>query len=328
MSQIITPTIPQALIDFIHQYDIFLIAGHKEPDGDCIGSSCALSLFLKRLGKTAILLSAGPFKRLEITMYEPLFSAQVPDFVHKQKEKAAVIIVDCSNRARTGDIESEIASFPAIVIDHHASNTEANPASLVYTEAPSTTFIVQSIIECMQGSVTKEEAEMLFLGLCTDTGYFRHLDERSSEVFTHAARLVAAGVSPKQIFAKINGGKSFKSRTLISRVLSRMQRYYDGKLVISYETRADTEEFGLESRDSDTLYQLIQSIAGVQAICIVRQDTETHCSVGFRSFDVIDVSIVAASFGGGGHKQAAGLYIEGTAEMLIPQFVKAFEAQL
>ena len=58
-------------------------------------------------------------------------------------------------------------------------------------------------------------------------------------------------------------------------------------------------------------YQLIQSIAGVKAICIVRQDTETHCSVGFRSLDTVDVSSIASSFGGGGHKQAAGLYIEG-----------------
>ena len=328
MSKIVTPLISQECIDFIHHYEIFLIAGHKEPDGDCIGSSLALSFFLQRLGKKTVLLSAGPFKRLEVKMYEPLFSAKVPDFVYSQKEQAAVIIVDCSNTARTGDLENEIAPFPTIVIDHHATNSSCNAASLVYTEAPSTTFLVQSIIEYMYGCVTKEEAEMLFFGLSTDTGYFRHLDERSAEVFNYAARLVAAGVSPKQIFAKINGGKSFGSRTLISRVLSRMQQYYNGKLVVSYETLADTEEFGLESIYSDTLYQLIQSIAGVKAICIVRQDTKTHCSAGFRSLDTIDVSVIAASFGGGGHKQAAGLYIEGTVENLIPQFIKAFETQI
>ena len=96
MSDIVTPAIPQKLIDFLHSYRLFLIAGHKEPDGDCIGSSIALSLFLQRLGKETILLSAGPFKRPEIRQYESLFSSQVPLSLRKQPEETGVIIVDCS----------------------------------------------------------------------------------------------------------------------------------------------------------------------------------------------------------------------------------------
>ena len=127
---------------------------------------------------------------------------------------------------------------------------------------------------------------------------------------------------------KINGGKKFESRLLISRILNRMKTYYDGRLVVSYETYDDLLEFGLESRDSDILYQLIQSIEGVEAICIVRQDSPSHCSVGFRSLDKIDVSKIAASFGGGGHKQASSLYIEGKFDDLIPRFVEAFGTQM
>ncbi|MEL3905935.1 MAG: bifunctional oligoribonuclease/PAP phosphatase NrnA [Treponema sp.] len=328
MNDIVTPAIPQKLIDFLHSYRTFLIAGHKEPDGDCIGSSLALSLFLRRMGKDTVLLSAGPFKRAEIQMYEPLFSAQVPPCMQKHPEGTAVIIVDCSGIERTGSLAEQLAGFPALCIDHHATNTMWNDASLVYTDAPSTTFLVQSIIEQISGTITRDEAELLFFGLCTDTGFFRHLDERSGAVFAAASRLVYAGVNPKHIFAAINGGKSLGSRILISRILQRMQPYYQGRLIISFETFEDTQEFGIESRDSDILYQLIQGIAEVKAICIVRQDTETHCSVGFRSLDTVDVSTIAASFGGGGHKQAAGLYIEGKIEELIPRFIKAFEPQL
>ena len=327
MTDIITPVIPQDLIDFLHSYRIFLIAGHKEPDGDCIGSSIALSLFLQRLGKKTVLLSAGPFQRPEIRMYEPLFSSQVPASLKEQPEGVGVVIVDCSNVARTGDLAEQLTGFPSICIDHHATNTAKTAGSLVYADAPSATFIIQSIIEKISGSVTRDEAEMLFFGLCTDTGFFRHLDERSGVVFAHTARLVQAGANPKYTFAAINGGKSFGSRTLIARVLSRMKPYYDGRLIVSFETYQDRQEIGVENRDSDMIYQLIQSIAGVKAICIVRQDTETHCSVGFRSLDTIDVSLIASSFGGGGHKQAAGLYIEGTIEQLIPPFVQAFAPQ-
>lgn len=328
MTPIASPAVPPELIDFFHTYSCFLIAGHKEPDGDCIGSSIALSLFLQRLGKKTVLLSAGPFQRPEIRMYEPLFLAHVPAEMKEKPEGVGLIIVDCSGIDRTGDLAEQLAGFPVIYIDHHATNTVKVPGSLIYAEAPSATFIIQTIIETMSGSVTKDEAELLFFGLCTDTGYFRHLDERSAEVFMHAARLVQVGVNPKYVFAQINGGKSFGSRILLSRVLSRMQPYYNGKLIVSYETLADRQEFGVENRDSDMAYQLIQGIAGVKAICIVRQDTETHCSVGFRSLDTVDVSRIATSFGGGGHKQAAGLYIEGIAEKLLPQFIKAFAPQL
>jgi len=328
MAAIITPAVPQELIVFLNSYDRFLIAGHKEPDGDCIGSSIALALFLKRLEKETVLLSAGPFQRPEIRTYEPLFSSQIPDSLKEHPEGTGVIIVDRSGIERTGDLAEQLAGFPSICIDHHATNVTKNPGSLIYADAPSTTFIIQSIIEKISGAVTKDEAEMLFFGLCTDTGFFRHLDERSGEVFAHTARLVAAGANPKSAFAAINGGKSLGSRTLIARVLTRMKPYYDGKLIVSFETYQDTQEIGIENRDSDMVYQLIQSIAGVKAICIVRQDTETHCSVGFRSLDTVDVSIIASSFGGGGHKQASGLYIEGTIEQLIPKFVAAFAPQL
>ena len=328
MAAIITPAIPQDLIDFLHKYRVFLIAGHKEPDGDCIGSSIAMSLFLRRLGKETVLLSAGPFQRPEIQAHEALFSAHVPDALKERPDEVGAIIVDCSGIDRTGDLAEQLADFPSICIDHHATNATKSVGSLVYADAPSTTFIIQSIIEHLCGSVTKEEAEMLFFGLCTDTGFFRHLDDRSGEVFAYTARLVQAGANPKYTFAAMNGGKSFGSRTLISRVLARMKPYYGGKLIVSYETYQDRQEIGVENRDSDMVYQLIQGIAGVQAICIVRQDTETHCSVGFRSLDTVDVSSIAASFGGGGHKQAAGLYIEGRVDELIPQFVQAFAPQL
>ena len=91
MNNIITPAVPQKLIDFLHFYPMFLIVGHKEPDGDCIGSSIAMSLFLQRLGKKTQMLSAGPFQRSEIRMYEPLFSAHVPESLIKNPEKTAVV---------------------------------------------------------------------------------------------------------------------------------------------------------------------------------------------------------------------------------------------
>lgn len=322
------PLIPQKLLEFLSAYENFIIAGHKEPDGDCIGSCLAMSFFLKRKNKNCILMSAGPFKRTEIKEYENLFTNKLEISDKINPKTTGLIILDCSGFDRVGEIAELIKDFNYIIIDHHATNTEKSDSSLIMTDAPSTTYLIQSIIEEMEGKLTKEEADALFFGLCTDTGFFRHLDDRSAEVFAHASRLIEAGANPKQTFMKMNGGKKFESRLLISRILNRMKSYYDGKLVISYETYDDLKELGLESRDSDILYQLIQTMEGVEAICIVRQESPTHCSVGFRSLDKVDVSKIASSFGGGGHKQASGLYIEGKFDELIPKFIEAFRSQM
>ncbi|PIE98758.1 MAG: DHH family phosphoesterase [Treponema sp.] len=319
------PSVPQALLEFLSKYERYVIAGHKEPDGDCIGSCLAMANFLQRKKKETLLLNAGPFDKPEVKEYEGLFKKELsPEFNTK---KAGLLVLDCSGLDRVGDIEKQLEGFDTAIIDHHATNQTVSKSSLVMKTSPSTTYLIQAIIEAVDGEVTPKDAEYLFFGLCTDTGFFRHLDERSANVFAQASRLISKGVNPKSVFAKMYGGKSFGSRILISRILERLTPYYDGRLMVSYEELKDTQEFGLSGRDSDTLYQLIQSIEGVQAIVVVRQESETHCSVGFRSLDSIDVSVVAKSFGGGGHKQASGLYIEGKINELIPQFVKAFADQ-
>jgi len=317
------PPVPKAVLQFFEAYPSYIIASHREPDGDSVGSSLALASFLGRKGKRVQLVSAGPFKRTETRDYAPLFSPKAEAI----EGPCGLVILDCSGRDRLGDADVGLDGLPFAVIDHHATNAATNPVQFVEPTSPSTTLLVQRIIEAVDGKATREEAEFLLFGLCTDTGFFRHLDDSSAATFACVARLVSYGANPKRTFAAMNGGKSLESRILLSRILSRLHPYYAGGLMISWETLEDTAEFGLEGRDSDTLYQLIQSIRGVEAIVIVRQETETNCTVGFRSLDRIDVSVVATSFGGGGHRQASGLSIPGKIHDLIPRFVEAFRDQ-
>jgi len=107
-------------------------------------------------------------------------------------------------------------------------------------------------------------------------------------------------------------------------MLDRAERYLDGKLVVTYEKMEDTQKLGAEGRDSDSLYQLLLSVKGVEAVVFLRQETDSSCTGGFRSKDAVDVSAVAAKFGGGGHKNAAGMSVEGKIDTLIPAIVKEF----
>ena len=128
----------------------------------------------------------------------------------------------------------------------------------------------------------------------------------------------------QNIYNNINNGKPYSTRKLLGCLLSRAERHLEGRLVITYETLEDTRKMGLEGRDSDALYQLLLSAEGVEAVVFLRQDTPTTCTGGFRSQDKIDVSKVAAKFGGGGHKNASGMSTEGKIDTLIPAIVKEF----
>ena len=312
---------------FIDSHENFYVVGHKEPDGDCISSSLGIASLLEKFNKNYRLLSAGPFKRPEIKQFESKFSKnQKKSF---EKENTAVIIVDCSEIERVGeDIAEIIKNFDIFVIDHHKTANADEEKSIIYPNSPATAFLIQLIYEKLVGNPNEELSKILFFGICTDTGYFRFLDTDSKDVFIGISRLVENGANPRETYSEINSGKPFSTRKLLGIMLSRAEQYFNGKLIVTYETLEDTKLFGKEGRDSDSLYQLLLSVDGVQAVLFVRQDTDKTCTAGFRSKDVIDVSAIAAKFGGGGHKNAAGLSTEGTLSTLLPKIISEFEKVL
>jgi phosphoesterase RecJ-like protein len=321
--------VPCELLDFIKTGKKFIVAGHKEPDGDCIGSQLAIASCLRRLGKEVVVCSAGPFKRNEVLVYQSCFVSSIGE---AEKVGARVLVMDCSAAHRTGSLAPQLENIPTAVIDHHAAGDHcvSTPEAPVFLDpnAPSVTFMVLALIEALGLEPTEEEAKFLFFGLCTDTGFFRHIDAKGAEAFTYASRMIRAGASPKEVFRAINGGKSLASRQFLGILLARSEPYFNGKLILTTEEYQETQHFGLESRDSDTLYQLLQAVSGVEAIAVIRQESLTNCTVGLRSQDRVDVAEIAASFDGGGHKNAAGLSIEGKIEDVKPKIIAAFEKAL
>ena len=324
-------SVPGDLLDFIRKGEKFLIAGHKEPDGDCLGSQIALSSALRKLGKKTLLCSSGPFKRTEIEHYESQFFS-VPKDDWAGDPQTRLILIDCHNLERTGDLSKHLAGFPAAVIDHHVveSGEAASlfpPGTPCYIDgnAASTTTLVMKIILALGLEPDREESELLFFGLCTDTGYFRHVDVGGAETFQTAADLIRRGANPKAAYSNMHGGKSLDSRRLIGCALIKAESLFGGKLILSFEEHEEIKRFGLEGRDSDSLYQLFQSVAGVEAIALIRQETPEKCAVGLRSRTWVDVSVIASSFGGGGHKNAASASLNGTIAEIKPKVIRAFE---
>ena len=323
--QLLTETEAASFRDFIDRHDFFYICGHKEPDGDCICSCIALGMLVQKKGKEFQLLSAGPFKRTEIKRYEDRFSPSMRFLSEEERKKSALIITDCSEYARLGDIDGDMRNLDTCVIDHHKTASAPEGAlCIIDSSSPAACAIVQLLYESVVGCIPKDAAEILFTGLCTDTGFFRFLESDSAEVFKAASRLVDAGANPRATYDFITGGKPYTTRKLLGSALSRAERYLDGKLIVTSETTDDTQKWGAEGRDSDALYTLLLASEKTLAVVFVRQESEHSCTIGFRSRGNVDVSAIAAKFGGGGHKNASGASSSGKIDTLIPQIVKEF----
>lgn len=310
--------------NFIVSHDFFLIAGHKEPDGDCVSSCIAMASIIEHFGKPYQLLSAGPFKRPEIKKYATKFSSELAFMTQDERDRTGLLILDCSELSRLGDIDGDLKGFDTFIVDHHKTADTNTSNAIIDPSAPAACCLVQQLYENIIGKATDKIAKQLFFGLSTDTGHFRFLTEDSAETFKSAARLVEGGASPRKIYDEMSGGKPFSTRKLLGIMLNRVERYYNNKLCVTYETMEDTKKYGAEGRDSDALYTLLLAVEGVEAVLFVRQETDNSCTAGFRSRDSVDVSAIAAKFGGGGHKNAAGLSIEGKLDTVIPQILKEF----
>ena len=298
-------------IDFINNQTHFVVAGHSEPDGDCLSSSIVLASVLRKIGKKAIAYNEGPFHRGEINEYENEILSEIPIEYFNQKIKPSLILVDCSTPNRIGKISEDIDKFSTAVIDHHASGDDFGDVRFIDIESPSTTLLIQRLTNKLNIKLDENEANLLFFGFCTDTGFFKHLSNKRHEEMNQVAQLMQEGADPKKCYYQMTGGKTVESRLFLGRLLSRIEFHHNKSVIIIYDTKEDIQEFGEDSRDADAIYSQLFSIEGTEVVIYIKyKDSQTY-SVGLRAVSKINVGEIASTLGGGGHKLASGLRYKG-----------------
>jgi phosphoesterase RecJ-like protein len=313
--------VPPEVVEFIRAHRRFIILGHKEPDGDCIASQIVMRRILLTLGKTGRLASAGPFDRPEIEQFEREFSKETGS-TGGEAEDAAVIL-DCSTPDRTGNPDAGAAGLPTLVVDHHSSGEVFGDARFVVTSAPSTTVLVLALADELGYPVSLDDSRLLLFGLCTDTGFFRHLGPGSGDTYRTVARLTEYGTSTAEIFRMAYGGRDLNSRKLLAAMLHRAESLWDGKLLLTWQTADDRKATHGFQRGEDDLYRLLQTVKGNEVVAFIKEEDGGRFSLGLRSNKDVDVGRLAASFGGGGHRQAAGCDMKGPIESIKQKLIEA-----
>ncbi len=293
-----------------------LIIGHQRPDGDCIGAGLALKHVCENHGKPCDFIFDSPV---------PQHFSFMPDFgslnEQKLREYDTVICVDCADDFRTGKYIGYVnKAANSLNIDHHKTNNRFCKDNEVVPDASSTCEVLFDLLHPL-GEIDDTVAYCLFVGLSTDTGHFMH-SNTNARVFQIAAELSKHDINPNDIAGNIYKKATAGKVKLISKAISSMHFFADGKICVISVKPSDLSDCDCVLADTEGLIDYGMMIGDVcVAVCITEQ-AASKFKVSYRSKGM-DVSAAAAVFGGGGHKLAAGCSINGRYEDVVAKVVKS-----
>jgi phosphoesterase RecJ-like protein len=197
-----------------------------------------------------------------------------------------------------------------LVIDHHVSEDDLSDRWFKDTSAEATARIVYEIGLRLRVPLSERIATPLYAGLSTDTAGFR-FPSATGESFRIAARLVDAGASPTAIYRELFEQDSLARLNLVGRTLAGARTSHDGKVITSTVRQADIREVQAQPSDTEDLVNMTLAVKGTELAVILIEQADGRIKISFRSRGPVDCNALAARFGGGGHKAAAGTIVDG-----------------
>ena len=297
-----------------------LVVAHERPDGDAIGCTLAVAELARALGATQV----TAFNVSEVP--ENLqFLPGAADLARTLDGPPVdvTVMLDCGERHRVG------AEFPAagwgakvICLDHHRTvDPDAADIFVHDASAPACAEMVYRLIVAAGVALTPSMATNLFCALQTDTGSFRY-GSTTAHAMELGQRLLQTGIEVWPISSAIYESNRLERLRLIARVLESLEVSADGRLASLVVREADFDATGADDAMADGLINYARSVAGVE---VAAQLTEmgTEFRVSMRSRGTVDVSQIAARFGGGGHRNAAGCTVAGPLESARAELTSA-----
>ncbi|HEX3126528.1 MAG TPA: bifunctional oligoribonuclease/PAP phosphatase NrnA [Thermoanaerobaculia bacterium] len=318
---------PEDLLKKIRLGNRFLLTSHINPDGDAIGSELGLARLLRQMGKGAVVWNRDTTP----TIYRPLPGSER---IHTGEEPPAgfpekfdaIVVLECPSPDRTG-IEKFLSEKPVINIDHHLGNQCYGSINWVDSAAPAVGEMVYRLAQGLKLTLDPETASCLYLTLVTDTGGFR-FSNATPAAFEAAAALVRDGAHPEQVSQWLYESQPVAVVKLVGEMLQTLQLHDGGRVATTRLTPEMFERVGAAPGDSEGLIDYPRSIAGVDAVALIRQREDGSHKVSLRSRGDVDVEKIARHHGGGGHRNAAGFVLQGDGEEVRQKVATALAAAL
>jgi len=279
----------------------FLVAAHASPDGDALGSTAAMGFILAALGKTFTLLNDSPVPTQYTWMTLPGPLVTHPD----SDAYDLAIALDCGDGPRLGKLQSVLDPARLAVIDHHLGNPRFGAINWVDSACCATGEMVALLAKDLGVPLTGPIAEALYTALATDTGFFS-FGATTATCMEIVAELIRGGLDIGATGARIKNQWSMNRIRLWSEVLGELALHHHGQVGAIRVSQAMFARTGTTSEDCEGLINNALRIKGVMAAVLVRELPEGGVKFSLRSVGSVNIQPVAASFGGGGHKNASG----------------------
>ncbi|MBL8181173.1 MAG: bifunctional oligoribonuclease/PAP phosphatase NrnA [Blastocatellia bacterium] len=310
------------VVELIESKNNFGITTHIKPDGDGVGSSLGLCWLLRSLGKEAEVIVHGDVP----PAYRSLPGAdEIRDVKELDREYDAVFVIECSDIGRPGIAGLERAF--TVNIDHHATSEHFGTINWIDSTASAVGEMIYNLCKAIGGRVTKEIAECVYMALVTDTGSF-HFPNTSDRTLKVASELIKAGAKPATIGEAVYNNYPWSRIELMRQVLDTVKRDDSGKIAMLRQTLAMKDVAGAIDGDNNGFVNIPLAARDVLATVYMREVGSDQFRVSLRSKGDINVAKVAEQFGGGGHKNAAGLRIEGSWDEAETKIVSALKHAL
>ncbi|MBO6137312.1 MAG: bifunctional oligoribonuclease/PAP phosphatase NrnA [Lachnospiraceae bacterium] len=303
------------------------IAGHTNPDGDCVGACLGLQNYLKKRypdKRATVFLEQPSGKYSFLKGYDTITT---PDKeLYTEFEFDIFFALDSGDANRLGSAHKFLVDAKETVcIDHHISNTGFARHMFIEPEASSTSELIYDIIH--HEYIDEEIAKCLYTGIIHDTGVLRFANT-SPKTLRTVAELISYGFDFSRIIDESFYEKSYVQNQIMGRAVLESILILDGKCIFSALDHKTMDFYGVSSEDMDGIVNQLKCTAGVQCAIFMYEREPMVYKVSMRSEDTVDVSRIASRFGGGGHKRAAGFTMSGTVHDIINNVSEYVEKEL
>ncbi|HET6568396.1 MAG TPA: bifunctional oligoribonuclease/PAP phosphatase NrnA [Rhodothermales bacterium] len=309
-------------LQFLREKDSFVISTHIRPDGDALGSQLALGYFLQKLGKRVSMINSDP-PAYNLYWLPGVDHVEVFEGSLDQRERIAsadaIIVVDTNALERLGKVASAVrnSTSPKLLIDHHTHPEKWFDLTYTRESASSTGELMYELItEQDPALIDTRIATVLYTAIMTDTGSFRY-----SSVTPRLHRIVAellerGDIQPAPIHTSLYDTRSVQGLRLLGAALEGIQLRYNGQIGYTVVSQRMVRDTGSSLEETEGFVNYVLAIETVKA-ALLFSETVSGTKVSFRSKGNAYVNEWARSFGGGGHRNAAGAYFRRPVEAVV-----------
>jgi len=305
-----------------------LIAAHKNPDGDSLGSQLGLAGFLEKNAIAHIIVNEGevPSKYRFMPGIETVLD--IDRLTEPLEAFDTIVVIECSNLDRIGKVRGLIDEKTIVInIDHHQDNTEFGDINLKETKASAAGEMIYDLIRNGSAPISAAMATNLYVAILTDTGRF-HYSSTTPYCLKVAAHLLELGADPVEITEKVYYSLKPQVIRLMGMVISGVEYQLDGRLCLLTVDREMMKTADTGRGDTEGLINYSMYAGGVEVGVLFTELDDKRTKVSFRSQKDIDVAAVAAHFGGGGHVNASGCIIDSPLDQAREMVLKQIKDRL